>query len=137
VPTVLSLRLASQLAALGSITPGIARDYDAAVAATVTSTAGNATLSVADISNGTGRLANGTSELASPLLVRATNAANPNTVFAPLTGAGNPLTLLTWNTWFSNDPVTIAIRQRIGQNEPLLAGGYSKTITFTLSTSSP
>ena len=51
--------------------------------------------------------------------MRATNAANPNTVFAPLTGASNPLTLLTWNTWFSNDTVTIAIRQRIAQNEPL------------------
>ena len=51
--------------------------------------------------------------------MRATNAANPNTVFAPLTGASNPLTLLTWNTWFSNDMVTIGIRQRIAQNEPL------------------
>ena len=137
MPTVLSLRLANQLATLGSITPGIGRDYDAACAATITSTAGDATLSVADVSNGTGRLANGTSELASPLLVRATNAANPNTVFAPLTGASNPLTLLTWSTWFSNDTVTIGIRQRIAQNEPLLAGGYSKTITFTLSTSTP
>ena len=69
--------------------------------------------------------------------MRATNAANPNTVFAPLTGAGNPLTLLTWNSSLSNDLVTIGVRQRIGQTEPLTAGGYSATITFTLSTTQP
>ncbi len=137
MPSVLSLRLANQLAVLGSITPGIARDYDAAVAATVTSTLGNARLSVADLGDGSGRLVNGTTPLAQPLLVRASNSANPNTAFAPLTGASNPLTLLNWNTWVANDPVSIVIRQRIAQNEPLTAGGYAKTITFTLSSTAP
>ncbi len=137
MPSVLSLRLANQLAVLGSITPGIARDYDAAVAATVTSTLGNARLSVADLGDGSGRLVNGTTALAQPLLVRASNSANPNTAFAPLTGASNPLTLLNWNTWVANDPVSIVIRQRIAQNEPLTAGGYAKTITFTLSSTAP
>jgi hypothetical protein len=137
VPSVLALRLANQLATIGSITPGVARDYDAVVAATVTSSLGNARLSVADIGDGSGRLVNGTTPLAQPLLVRATNTANPNTVFAPLTGASSPLTLLNWNTWIANDPVTIAIRQRIAQTEPLTAGGYSKTITFTLSSTAP
>ena len=80
---------------------------------------------------------NGTTPLAQPLLVRASNSANPNTAFAPLTGASNPLTLLNWNTWVANDPVTIVIRQRIAQNEPLTAGGYAKTITFTLSSTAP
>ena len=47
MPTLLSLRLANSLASLGSIVPGLGRDYDAALAATVTSTAGNATLSAA------------------------------------------------------------------------------------------
>jgi hypothetical protein len=135
VPSVLALRLSDQLARLGSITPGLARDYDAAVAASVTSTLGNARLTAADVGDGSGRLVNGTTALAQPLLVRATNGANPNTVFAPLTG--NPVTLLNWSTWVANDPVTIAIRQRIGQNEPLLAGGYSKTVTFTLSSTTP
>ncbi len=137
VPSVLALRLANQLATIGAITPGIARDYDAVVAATVTSSLSNARLSVADIGDGSGRLVNGTTPLAQPLLVRATNTANPNTAFAPLTGAGNPLTLLNWNTWVANDPVTIGIRQRIGQTEPLTAGGYTKTITFTLSSTTP
>ena len=137
VPGVLALRLSNQVAAIGSLTPGIARDYDATLAATVTSSAANATLTVADAGDGTGRLTNGTAQLASPLLVRATNAANPNTVFAPLTGSSNPLTLLTWNTFFANEAVTITVRQRIAQTEPLTAGGYTKTVTFTLSTTTP
>jgi X-X-X-Leu-X-X-Gly heptad repeat protein len=137
VPGVLALRLSDQVAAIGSLTPGIARDYDASIVATVTSSAANATLTVADASDGNGRLTNGTAQLASPLLVRATNATTPNTAFAPLTGISNPLTLLTWNTFFANDSVTITVRQRIGQTEPLTAGGYTKTITFTLSSTTP
>ena len=92
-------------------------------------------LSVADVGDGTGRLVNGSTSLASPLLVRATNTANPSTAFAPLTA--NPVTLLSWNSWISNDAVTIGLRQRIAQNEPLLAGGYGKTILLTLSTTTP
>ena len=137
VPFMLSLRLSSQLTEIGSLIPGLARDYDATLGATVTSTAGNATLSVADTTNGSGRLANGDLELAQPLQARATNATTQNTAFAPITGAENPLTLLTYNTWVTNDAVTIMLRQRILANEPLLAGGYGKTITFTLSTVNP
>ena len=37
----------------------------------------------------------------------------------------------------SNDPVTIAFRQHIGATEPLRTGSYSKTLTFTLSTTTP
>ena len=103
----------------------------------MTSTAGNATLAVEDAGTGTGRLTNGTAMLASPLQVRATNAANPITAFAPLRGSTNPLTLLTYGTWFSNDAVTISFRQPISATEPLTAGGYTKTIRFTLSTTSP
>ena len=47
------------------------------------------------------------------------------------------MTLLSWNSWISNDAVTIGLRQRIAQTEPLLAGGYSKTILLTLSTTTP
>ena len=47
------------------------------------------------------------------------------------------MTLLSWNSWISNDAVTIGLRQRIGQTEPLTAGGYSKTILLTLSTTQP
>jgi hypothetical protein len=33
--------------------------------------------------------------------------------------------------------VTISVRQPVSATEPLLAGGYSKTITFTLATTQP
>ena len=87
--------------------------------------------------SGTGKLSNGSSEFASAILVRATNAANPSTAFAPLSGLTNPVTLLSYNTWFANDAVTIGFRQPITATEPLIAGGYAKTIRFTLSTTTP
>ena len=37
----------------------------------------------------------------------------------------------------SNDPVTITFRQHIGATQPLRTGSYSKTLTFTLSTTTP
>ena len=37
----------------------------------------------------------------------------------------------------SNDAVTIAFKQPIGANEPLRTGAYGKTLTFTLSTTTP
>ena len=107
-----------------------------ASAAVVTSTAGNATLSVSDPGDGVGQARpTGRCTFASPLQVRATNAATPGSAFAPL--SGNPVTLLTWPKEIANDAVTISVRQPVAANEPLLAGGYSKTITFTLSTTQP
>ena len=43
----------------------------------------------------------------------------------------------TWSGPVSNDAVTIAFKQHIGATEPLRTGAYSKTLTFTLSTTSP
>jgi hypothetical protein len=37
----------------------------------------------------------------------------------------------------SHDPVTIALSQTIGANEPLRTGTYAKTVTFTLSATAP
>ena len=37
----------------------------------------------------------------------------------------------------SNDLVNIAFKQHIGATEPLRTGSYSKTLTFTLSTTTP
>ena len=37
----------------------------------------------------------------------------------------------------SNDPVTIGFKQAIGANDALRTGSYSKTLTFTLSTTNP
>jgi hypothetical protein len=37
----------------------------------------------------------------------------------------------------SNDPVAIAFKQPINATDPLRTGTYSKTLTFTLSTTTP
>ena len=55
--------------------------------------------------------------------------------FAPVGAA--PLTLHSYSGPTSNDPLTIRFRQTIGASEPLRTGAYSKTFTFTLSTTTP
>jgi hypothetical protein len=115
---------------------GLAHDYETTVAATVNSSAGDATLSVADPSpTASGRLVNGSFALAQALQAKATNAANPSTAFAPI--GATPVTLLTYTGPASNDQVSIGIKQSIGSTEPLRTGSYSKTLTFTLSTTTP
>ena len=37
----------------------------------------------------------------------------------------------------SNDTVTIGFKQLIKANDPLRTGSYTKTLTFTLSTTNP
>jgi hypothetical protein len=136
VPPTLSLAIGPG-ASFGSFTPGVARTYDTATSANVVSSAGEATLSVADpSSNATGRLVNGAFALAQPLMVRAANAAGGG-AYAPVGGASSPTTLLSYGGPVSNDAVTLAFRQAIGANEPLRTGSYSKTLTFTLSTTTP
>jgi hypothetical protein len=133
VPATLSLTLGTP-AAFGAFTPGVDRSYDASTTATVISTAGDATLSVTDPSGtATGRLVNGTFALSEPLQARANTGT-----FAPLsTTAGTPLAVLTYNAPVSNDAVTIGFRQHIAANQALRTGAYSKTLTFTLSTTTP
>ena len=86
VPSALSLTIAAGSASFGSFVPATARNYDTALAATVVSTAGDATLSVADPERDRHRAAwsTATFSLPSPLQVRAANAANPNPAFVPL-----------------------------------------------------
>jgi hypothetical protein len=48
-----------------------------------------------------------------------------------------PLGLRSWSGPVSNDNVTVDLGQTIGANDPLRTGAYSKTLTFTLSTTSP
>ena len=133
VPATLSLTLGAP-ATFGPFTPGVDRTYDASTTATVISTAGDATLSVSDASaNATGRLVNGAFALSEPLQAKANLGA-----FAPLsTVAGAPLLLLTYSGPVSNDVVTIGLRQHIAANQVLRTGRYSKTLTFTLSTTTP
>jgi cytochrome c len=135
VPGTLSLTLGPP-AGFGAFSPGVARDYNTTLAANVISSGGDATLSVTDASTeAAGRLVNGSFALPQPLQLSASSAAGTGGPLAPL--GGTPLTLLSYGGPVSNDAVTINARQSIGANDPLRTGTYSKTLTFTLSTTSP
>src|SRR3954453_12600060 len=111
VPATLSLTLGPP-ASFGSFTPGVAKEYTAQTTANVTSTAGDAALSVPP-----GQLVNGAFSLAQPVVVTPEKAV--------------------WTGPVSNDTFAIAFKQGIGANEALRTGTYSATLTFTLSTTSP
>jgi hypothetical protein len=105
--------------------------------ATATTTNDDAALSVVDASpNATGHLVNGAFSLAQPVNVRALGAGD-TTEFTPLNTDGSPLLLKSWGTPVTADPLTLGFRQAIGNTEALRAGTYSKTLTFTLSTTTP
>jgi hypothetical protein len=112
VPATLSLTLGTA-ASFGAFTPGLAKDYTASTTANIISTAGDATLSSSD----PGHLMNGTFSLPSPLEVSFSKS--------------------TWNAPTSNESVTIGFKQHISAGDALRTGSYSKTLTFTLSTTNP
>jgi hypothetical protein len=137
VPATLALSLGTP-AAFGAFTPGLDHDYDASMTATVISTAGDAALSVADPSpTATGHLVNGAFSLPSALLASATSPAGTGRARAPVGSSAAPATLLTYAAPTSNDPVALAFRQHIGTTDALRTGSYAKTLTFTLSTTTP
>jgi X-Pro dipeptidyl-peptidase len=111
VPATLSLSVGS--ASFGAFTPGVGKDYTASTTATVVSSAGDAALSVSD----PGHLTNGAFSLPSPLEVSLSRAS--------------------WTGPVSNDAVTVAFKQHVGEGDALRTGTYSKTLTFTLSTTAP
>ncbi|WP_053225655.1 glycoside hydrolase family 2 protein [Solirubrobacter soli] len=113
VPATLSLTLGAP-ATFGAFTPGVDKDYTASTSANVISTAGDAALSVAPVP---AFLANGAFTLPSPVQVSFSKSA--------------------WNGPTSNEAVTIGFKQHIGASDPLRTGTYSKTLTFTLSTTTP
>ncbi|HET8755025.1 MAG TPA: CocE/NonD family hydrolase [Solirubrobacteraceae bacterium] len=138
VPGTLSLTVTGGATSLGAFTPGVARDYLGTLSANVISTAESATLSVADPDTvNTGHLVNGAFELPSALQVNAASPIAGSSVFAPLGGASAPTTLLTYGGPVSNDPVTLGFKQSIAATDALRTGTYSKTLTFTLSTTAP
>jgi hypothetical protein len=112
VPATLSLTLGAP-ASFGAFIPGVANDYTASATADVVSTAGDATLSVSD----PGHLTNGTFSLPQPLQV-----------------LGVPR---TWGAPVSHDAFSIDFAQHIGATDALRTGTYSRTLTFTLSTTTP
>jgi enterochelin esterase-like enzyme len=112
VPATLALTLGAP-ASFGAFTPGADKDYAATTSADVVSTAGDAALSVSE----PGYLTNGAFSLSEPLRVEFSKAA--------------------WTAPVSNDPVTITFRQHISAIQALRTGSYSRTLTFTLSTTTP
>ena len=93
MPATLALSLGTP-ASFGAFTPGVAREYTASTTATVISTAGEATLTVADPSpTNTGKLVNGAFALAQPLQ-----------------GLG---VVKTWSAPTSNEVVPVTFKQQI------------------------
>ena len=137
VPGVLALDITGS-ANFGTFMPGVTKDYTASLAATVTSSASAAELTVRDPSaNHTGHLVNGSSFLAQPLQVNATDAANPGSAFKPLSESGARVSLLAFPAPVSAHQLTIGFKQSIAANEPLVTGGYGKVVVFTLSPTTP
>ena len=117
VPATLALTMGAP-ASFGPFTPGLAKSYTATTTANVISTAGDATLSVADPSaTAPGHLVNGTFSLPEAL--------------------GGLGVIKTYSSPISGDPVTVTFTQHIGATDALRTGTYSKTLTFTLSTTTP
>jgi len=112
VPSTLALSLGAP-ATFPPFIPGVAREYTAGTTATVTSTFENATLSV----SGPEHLANGPFSLRAPL--------------------GVSLAKTSWSGPTSNALVDVTFQQRIAADEPLRTGTYSRSLTFTLSTTAP
>jgi cytochrome c len=137
VPGVLALNISGS-GSLGTFLPGVTRDYTASLSATATSTASSSVLTVRDPSaTATGHLVNGTASLRSALQVRATDAANPDTAYAPLSEAGARVNLLAFPAPTSAHALAIGFKQSIAADEALVTGGYGKTLVFTLSATTP
>jgi hypothetical protein len=137
VGATLSLSLGTP-ASFGPFTPGITKAYESSTTANVISTAGDALLSVSDPSGtATGHLVNGAFSLPQPLQARARNAANTGTAYNNVGSSASPLNLLTYGGPVSNDTVTLGFSQLINSGDALRTGTYSKTLTFTLSTTTP
>jgi beta-glucosidase len=127
VPATLGLTLGAQ-PTFGAFTAGVARDYSATTTATVTSSAGDAALIVQDTSPFfTNHLVNGAFALPQELQVKNSAGA-----FQTM-----PAGLKFWSGPTAGEAVPVELKQTIGANDPLRSGSYAKTLTFTLSTTTP
>jgi glucose/arabinose dehydrogenase len=116
VPATLSLTLGGP-ATFGAFTPGVTREYTASTTTNVVSSAGEAALTVTDPGANPGHLVNGAFVMPQPLQ-----------------GLG---TVKTWAAPTSNEAVTVMFKQPVAATDALRTGNYSKTLTFTLSTTTP
>ena len=126
VPATLSLTLGPRQ--VSATSRRVRADYLSSTTATVTSSAANAALIVQDMSPFyTNHLVNGSYALAQELQVM-----NNNGIYQTM-----PAGLRFWGNPTSSEPVPVNFKQSILANEPLRTGAYTKTLTFTLSTTSP
>jgi hypothetical protein len=131
VPEVLAVSLSSASANLGTFAPGVTKDYTASLTATITTSAPTAAFTVHDRgSTAPGHLTQGAYVMPQPLQVQANGGA-----FAPV--SATPATLLSYNGPKSLDRVTVGFKQHIEATDGLHTGAYGKTLTFSLSSTTP
>ena len=80
---------------------------------------------------------NGSFALPQKLQASASSIGGTAAAGGAVGGSAAPTTLLNYGGPVSNDNVTIKFKQTIGANDALRTGAYSKTLTFTLSTTTP
>jgi hypothetical protein len=131
VPLAMSLTLGGPVT-FGAFQPGVTQLYEAGTTLTATSSTPGSVLTASDRgATATGHLVNGTAALPQALQVSAGGA------FAPLGGASDPTVLRSWSTPLAKEAVQLLFRQPIADTDRLLVGSYSKTVTFTLSATTP
>ena len=137
VPATLNLNLGTPTG-FSAFVPGIARDYTSTLTAQILSTAGDAKLTVADASAANvGKMVNGTYALPQTVQVGALKSgAKEAMTYAPLGGMANPTTLLTYDGPVAGT-ADVGFKQSIAATDALRTGSYTKTLTFTLSTTNP
>jgi hypothetical protein len=133
VPPTLALTLGAP-ASFGAFTPGVDRTYTASTTATVTSTAGNAALTVSGPLHLTNAPVPDDDERLPVAQSRARGSTGAFTLPDPLQVDVTPS---RWDDPVANDPVALAFHQHIGATDPLRTGTYATTLTFTLSTTAP
>ena len=118
VPATLSLTLGAP-ASFGPFTPGVAQDYLGVHDGERDQHRGRRGADGRDPSPAaTGHLVNGAFSLPQPLQASCG-------------------TVKTWSAPVSNEVSTITFKQQINANDALRTGSYTKTLTFTLSTTTP
>ena len=137
VPATLSLSVGPP-AQFAPFVPGVGQTYEAATTANVIVVGGRR-----GAERGRPELAEHRApgqrrvRLPQPLQARARNAANTGTAYNNVGSSASPLNLLAYGGPISNDSVALQFSQRINATDALRTGAYSKTLTFTLSTTNP
>jgi hypothetical protein len=142
VPATLNLNLGTPTA-FSPFVPGLTKDYLATLTAQIVSTAGDLTLTVNDAATtNVGKLVNGTFALAQTVQAGAVKVPTDGTPtpapssFKPLGGASAPTPLLTYDGPVSGS-AAITFKQPVAETDALRTGSYTKTLTFTISTTTP